>query len=194
MPGFTIDSQGSGPVNNIEFHRQHRWSIESLGIPGDRPSSGATARKLYAQSLQLPSLEFEEESIKSPSTVYKVAKRANWKNCVVKFYDVYGLYEKFADWQNKIWNPAIGIGSASDYKGSPIFVLVDGAGNVQQRYTLMGAYPLSVDHGELSYTNSDIKILTVTYSYDYAETELNDVDPGGAISALAAATAAAFLS
>ena len=184
MPGFNIPSKagggGTGPSNKVEFHRQHRWFIESLGIPpigGSRPGSGAqgvAAKALFAQSLQLPSLEFEQEEIKSPSLVYKVAKRAKWKNCVVKFYDVYGLYKKLEEWQKKIWSPENGIQSAIDYKGEPIFVLVDGKGQPKQRYLLKGAYPLNIDHGELSYTSSEVKILTVTYAYDYATIEFMD--------------------
>lgn len=206
MPGFAIKGQGSGPPNNFEFHRQHRWVIEDLGLPTGTPANevsstgagnivtgptrtrsqggsgsaapngfgGPTRKVLFAQSLQLPSLEFEEEVIKSPSVTYKVAKRAKWKNCVVKFYDVWGLFIEFDKWHQKIWTPDRGIQAAIDYKGEPKFVLTDGQGQVKQRYTLMGAYPLSIDHGELTYTSHEVKLLIVNYSYDYATVELFD--------------------
>lgn len=194
MPGFKVGGQGSGPSNTVDgkdFHRKHRWRISSLGIPssnsqsqnqsslgqtrerggGPNTGSGATSKALWAQSLQLPGLEFTEEQIKSPSMVYKVVSKAKWKNCVVKFYDVWGLFEEFEAWQQKIWTPGKGIQPAIDYKGEPIFELLDGEGNVKQSYTLKGAYPLFIDHGELTYESSGVKILSVTYSYDYAEVE-----------------------
>ena len=183
MPGFNIPSKagggGTGPSNKVEFHRQHRWMIESLGIPGGGSGKGSgaqgvAAKALFAQSLQLPTLEFEQETIKAASLTYKVAKRAKWKNCIVKFYDVYGLHKKFEEWQKKIWSVDKGIQHAIDYKGEPIFVMVDGQGNPKQRYTLNGAYPLSIDHGELSYTSSEVKLLIVTYVYDFATIEFMD--------------------
>lgn len=193
MPGFNITGD-SGPSNkNVEFHRSHRWIIEDLGFPIGSGSdtqglpgstrtraaspgapAGAAQLALYAQSIQLPAVEFEEEKIESASLVYRVAKRANWKPVTAKFYDVWGLYQIFEEWQRKIWNVSRGIQAAVDYKGQPVFALTDGAGEVKQRYTLMGAYPSNITHGDLSYTESNVKLLVVTYSFDYAEVELLD--------------------
>lgn len=183
MPGFSIiGSEQQSPKNDAEFHRAHRWYIRNIGLPGAGGSSGTRTRagsagdpKLYAHTLQLPSLSFEEEKISGgASNYYKIAKRAVWDNVTIKFYDVYGLYKIYRDWQDKIWTPDEGIKKASDYKGQPVFVLTDGQGNDSQIYTLINAYPINVNHGELSYTSNDIKLLTVTYSFDYATFELNN--------------------
>ena len=182
MPGFT----GNGPSPKAEFHRQHRWIIEELGIPSSSGRPGQALRgeakkrsqlALYARDLQLPVLEFDIESIKSPSLEYKIAKHAKWRNCTVSFYDVYGLYKEFYKWQQEIWTPQTGLKAANAYKGQPVFALRDGKGKVRQRFTLKGAFPQSIDHGELSYTNSEIKVLTVTYAYDWAEIEVLDSKP-----------------
>lgn len=174
MPGFNI---GTGnptyPNPNAEFHRSHRWIIEELGVPGMQP-----VERLYAKSMQLPSLTFDEEKIKSgASVVYKIAKKANWQPFTIKFYDTFGMYKGFKKWQDKIWTPEQGIGLACDYKSRVVLTLTDGLGVVKQRYTAIGAYPKSITHGELSYENSDVKLLTVAYSYDYATIEL--MDSGG---------------
>lgn len=182
MPGFT----GNGPNPKAEFHRQHRWIIQDLGIPSSSGRAGQGIRgeskkraelALYARDLQLPVLEFDIESIKSPSLEYKVARRAKWRNCTVSFYDVYGLYKEFEKWQQAIWTPRTGLKPAIDYKGQPVFLLRDGKGAPKQKFTLRGAFPQSIDHGELSYTNSEIKVLTVTYAYDYADVEILDAKP-----------------
>jgi hypothetical protein len=126
---------------------------------------------LYAQSLQLPELSFKEEKIEGASMVYWVASAAKWNKVVVKFYDLHGLHEIFKDWQDLIWNPKDGIKEATGYKGEPKFVLIDGKGEKKQTYTLIGAYPSNVTHGELSYERSEIKILEVTYTFDFAMRE-----------------------
>jgi len=167
MPGFFPSGSIADPGidSNAEYNRVHRWVIESLGFPGP-PSSDRL--RLHAKSIGLPTLKFEEEKIKGGSSYYKIAKRAHWEDITVKFYDVFGLYKVFKEWQDKIWTPADGIKKPSDYKGAPVFLLLDGEGNEVQRFTLSGAYPSKIDHGDLSYENSTIKLLTVTYTYDFA--------------------------
>ena len=182
MPGFNITARDTNGINNkSEFHRNHRWIIEELGTP-----TGAPDERLYAKSVQLPSLTFVEEKIKSGATVeYKIAKKANWQDFTIKFYDVHGLYKHYKKWQDKIWSPSQGIGLATEYKSRVILALTNGEGEVMQRYTAIGAYPKSVTHGELSYENSDVKLLTVAYSYDWATIELFDsggTDTGGSVS------------
>jgi hypothetical protein len=177
MPGFNIQGSGTGsnPNHKVEFHRVHRWIIEDLGT-----ASGGDPLRLYAQSVQLPSLTFDEEKIKSGASItYKIAKKANWQDFTIKFYDVYGLYKLFDTWQKRIWNQDTGIGRADQYKRSVILLLTDGEGNEKQKYTAFGAYPKSITHGDLSYASSEVKLLTVTYSYDFATVEFKDVGKGG---------------
>jgi hypothetical protein len=170
VPGFSIQGGAAfTPNSKAEFHRQHRWIIDNLGDPG------MPIERLYAQSVQLPSLTFDEEQIKTGSTItYKIAKKANWQDFTIKFYDVYGLHKLFENWQRKIWNQTGGIGKASDYKSQVIIKLTDGDGATKQTYTAHGAYPKSITHGDLSYTSNEIKLLTVTYSYDYAVMKFED--------------------
>ena len=174
MPGFNIGRGTDFGINpKREFHRNHRWVIENLGVIPYGP--GAPEERLYAKSVQLPSLAFDEEKINSGATVtYKIAKKANWQDFTIKFYDTFGLYEHFRKWQNKVWSPEFGIGLANDYKSSVILALTDGSGKIVQRYTALGAYPKSVTHGELSYDSPEVKMLTVTYSYDWATIDLMD--------------------
>ena len=180
MPGFKIlgSETNAGPTNMQEFNRAHRWRILDIGFPvpaGGGAGSGPAADKLlgaglFAKSLQLPSLSFEEEKVAGGATTYyKIAKRALWENVTVTFYDTVSLYDIFKKWQDKIWTPEDGIKKASDYKGVATFLLTNNEGDRAQTFKLRNAYPSKIAHGELSYTNSDIKLLTVTYSYDFAE-------------------------
>jgi len=179
MPGFNIGgSQPNQPRNTVEFHRAHRWIISSLGIPTAVGGTSTTEKlRLYAQSIQLPSLSFEEKKIKGGNSYYKIAKRADWQDVVVKFYDVHGLFDLFNKWQDAIWTPEEGIKVPSGYKGDPKFRLLAGDGGKVQEYRLKGAYPKLINHGEMSYTSSEVKILTVTFSYDFAEVEFFSPQP-----------------
>jgi hypothetical protein len=175
MPGFGIT--GDGPSHTIETHRTHRWRVVQFGY--ENVVGGATRNKgqsplLYAKSLSLPTITFEEEKVNSSNLVYKVAKRANWQNVTLRMYDVYRHYQKIEAWRKKIWTPEQGIGLACDYKGQAIFIQYDGMGRTKRTYKLHGAYPSSINHGELSYTDSDIKIIEITYSYDFAEITINE--------------------
>lgn len=174
MPGFIIGNQdGRGPNPKAEFHRSHRWIIENLGVPSGISGGTATdSPRYYAKTLELPSLSLEEEIVDGGSVRYKLAKKATWDNITLTFYDVHGLFPVFHAWQKLIWTQERGIGLANDYKGRPSFLLLDGMGEKQQTYTLIGAYPVKVSHGEMSYATSDIKLLSVTYSFDWAEMEL----------------------
>jgi len=195
MPGFNIGGNGSGPSNLIRLHREHRWEIMDLGIPAGvsgvaQPGgrSGTIARspsqhtrnatKFYAKTLQLPSLSFENEEVKGAGHKYKFAREADWDDVTVTFYDTFGLYQQFKTWQDLIWTPENGIGLADIYKGHPSFALIDEQGKRIQRYNLKGAYPRKISHGDLSYTSSEVKLLSVTFSYDWAEIVLEDNDTG----------------
>ena len=174
MPGFRIAGPGQTvvdgtPRNTAEFHRNHRWRIDSIGIPASINATN-TLGGFYAKSVQLPSLVFEEEKVKTGSSIdYKIAKKAGWQDFTIKFYDVYGLYEVFEQWQAAIWTQEDGIKPPSDYKGQPIISLTGAGGESLQTYTAYGAYPKSITHGDLSYDNSNVKLLSVIYSYDYAQ-------------------------
>jgi hypothetical protein len=193
MPGFAIGG-GSGLSNTARFHREHRWEIITLGIPSGasgvgRPNlrtitrssagGGGDPTKLYAKSIQLPALSFENEEVQGASHTYKFAKKAAWDDLTITFYDTFGLYKSLKTWQDMIWTPEDGIGVADKYKGNPIFGLTDEQGSLVQRYQLVGAYPRKISHGDLSYTNSDIKLLSVVFTYDWAQITLEDNAGGG---------------
>lgn len=190
MPGFAIGGNGSGPNNTDQFHRVHRWRVASLGIPssavsasgslgGTRTRSGAGGgvdnRPIsYVKSLQLPSLSFEEEKVMGSSIYYKFAKSAVWEDVTVKFYDVYRQYEDLRTWQRAIWLPETGLQPANVYKGMPVFELIDHQGRTVQRFELINAYPKKVDHGDLTMTSSEIKIISVVFSFDWANIFVGD--------------------
>jgi hypothetical protein len=174
MPGFNIANAGGRDPSAVEeFHRAHRWAVLTLGEPdgvrGQATTQSGPQKFVFAKSLKLPNLVFDEELIHGGSSPYSIAKVATWQACEVSFYDVFGLYQVFKRWQELIWNPKDGLNVADEYKGQPQFALLDHKGNATFTFKCIGAWPQNVTHGELNYTSSDIKLLTVTFKYDYAE-------------------------
>lgn len=170
MPGFNIGSGNSGdPSPNTEVHRAHRWRIETLGALQN------TGNFLYAKTLQLPNFSVDEETYIGASVKYKFAKVINWEDVTVTFYDVIGLYEQLFGWQNQVFTPNEGIKPADDYKEESRFVQTDGMGEqAGPRYILKNSWPKTISHSPLSYESSEIKLITLVLSYDYA-----DIQPGG---------------
>ena len=180
MPGFAINNTSSdfSIDHKAEFHRSHRWRIEDLGPPANLGIKDFHKLRLYAKTLELPSLTFEDEKVDGASIKYKFPKRALWDNVTVSFYDVYGLYSILRKWQQAIWSPGTGLNLVNDFKGSAKFILTDGFGlEEKQIYTLVGCYPTKITHSELSAASSEIKLLTVVYAFDYATIKINDVTP-----------------
>lgn len=175
MPGFSIGGIGQGPSNKSEFHREHRWRVATLGMPTVSEIEGLTDRLIsHVKSIQLPSLSFEEEKVMGSSFYYKFAKAAIWEDVTVKFYDVFGQYENLRAWQRLIWEPLAGLRPANIYKGQPEFELIGSTGIVAQTFKLINAYPKKISHGELSMESSAVKILSVTFSFDWAEITIDD--------------------
>lgn len=165
MPGFNIGGSGEGPPNTVETLRQHRWRILTLGPVGARESS----RLVIAQSLQLPNVNIEEQVIQGALIAYKFAKTVKWDDATVTFYDTFGLLRELETWRDEVYTDAAGIQSHSDYKQDSEFELLRADGEVDVRIRLKNSWPKNIAHGPLSYGSSDIKIITLTLSYDYAE-------------------------
>ena len=181
MPGFIInDTPRLGNIDHkAEFHRDHRWRIDNLGVPIGigGTTTGTFLPRLYAKTLELPSLSFEDELVDGASLKYKFPKRAIWDNITVSFYDVHGLHNVLREWQLATWSPEEGLKIANDFKGSAIFALTNGQGVAEQIYTIVGCYPTKISHSELSAQSSEIKLLHMTYAFDFATIEIFDEAP-----------------
>jgi hypothetical protein len=172
MPGFNINNQGSGPSNNTETLREHRWLIKQLGSITD----GNTL--LFAKELTLPDFRAERQEVLGGTLWYKFAKSVKWEDCRVLFYDTGEIVPQLYKWRHKVFNVANGIGVHSSaptkggmdagYKQQCIFELLDGKGVAVHTVNLIGAWPSQISEGNLDYTSSAIKLVTVTLTYDYA--------------------------
>jgi hypothetical protein len=104
---------------------------------------------------------------------YKFAKSVNFEDVKVVFYDVFSILETIKKARDTVWTPKHGLGPASEYKGESEFHLLDGAGKPTRIFKLKNSWIKNVSHSDLSYDSSNIKEVTLTISYDWAEEERN---------------------
>jgi hypothetical protein len=164
MPGFNIGGgDNNEPSNTAELNRAHRWRIVSLGenlIDGDM--------LLFAKTLQLPGFTVEEEVITSAAIKYKFAKTVNWEDVAISFYDTVGLFPALIEWQNKVYTEDAGIQPAASYKLQSTLSQTDSTGEPINQFILHGSWPKALTHSPLSYESSDIKMVDLILSYDFA--------------------------
>jgi hypothetical protein len=168
MPGFNIGGGGSGKEPSItsDIKRVHRWRIDQLGeliINRDVHQ--------YAQSLTWPNISIDEETVMGAAINYKFAKAASFDDVTIAFYDADYVFSNLETWFKLIYTPNSGIGMANEYKKDSKFTLTDGMGEQLDTVTLKNSWPKSISHSQLTYDNSELKLVNLTLSYDWAEFE-----------------------
>lgn len=150
--------------NDAEFLRNHRWIIKELG--------DVYVEDIVAKELQLPDLQIQKQLILNGQLTYKYAKSVEWQDLQVVFYDNGELLKLLDDWKKLIYSDGSGIkshGSSGGYKKKCTFCLVSGCGAIVNTIALSGAWPSSISYGRLSYEDTNIKIVTLTLTYDWAD-------------------------
>lgn len=159
----------NAPTITNEPLRAHRWIIQKLGntFVGD-----ATKLLFVAQSFTPPNRTIEPREIQGGQLVYKFAEKVNWDDVVVSFYDVRDMLPKLEEWHDTVYTNEDGIkvhSSGGGYKQESIFTLLSGQGIPVREHKLHGSWPKRIEHAEMSYTSSELKLVTVTIAYDWSE-------------------------
>ena len=126
------------------------------------------------------------------SLVYKYAGMVTWEDIRITFYDTAaGGYiptsgvpgsaqiktsTVLKNWRENVWSSKTGLQSPSDYKKWSTISIYTLDWSIRSIWTLHGSWPSVVKEGDLTYTSTDIKVIEVTISYDWAEL---DETPGG---------------
>jgi hypothetical protein len=162
LPGFAINGRGGVLSNKVELLFNHRWIIERLG-PIDQRAC------LVARDLGLPDTKIDRQEVLGGLLYYKFAKSVRWDDAIVTFYDDQTIYSQLLNWQSKVYSVKTGIGQhhpGGGYKMDSVFALTDGEDVTLETIILKNSWPAQISPGKLSYTNSDIKLITVTLAFD----------------------------
>lgn len=129
------------------------------------------------QSCTLPESSNNPIEVPFGNSVAKVAGRREFGQGNIVFMDAMkvDVEKTLLKWQNKIYNAKTGkMGWVEDYKKTASITEYGPDGTYRRSWTLLGAWPSSVNYGEMSSENADKKTISVTLEYDNAYRD--DVD------------------
>jgi len=178
MPGFAIQGingifgglagNAQSPTATQEYLYSYTWEIFKL--------MGTTDLLINAKDISTPTFTVGIETQQGASLEYKFAKNVSYDDIKVTFYDAVGMIKIFKDWRETVWTSKDGLKTAESYKRDSTLIIYPPSWDVKQsvEWRLTGSWPSSIRHGELTYTSSDVKLVEVTVTYDFAESFLKD--------------------
>lgn len=176
MPGFIVrggvDGQFGGVDNDVavrsteEYIYNYTWQIVDLF-----GTSASDSAIINAKHATLPTFTVGIEKVQGASLEYKFAKNVTWDDVKVTFYDSVGLLKVLIEWRKSVWTAQRGLAMAEEYKkDSRIEVLgPNWDPDKSNTWHLHGSWPSVIRHGDLTYTNSDVKVVEVNVTYDFAD-------------------------
>lgn len=175
MPGFAVQSidgnlggragGGVGVSATQEYIYNYTWEIFQLFENYDN-------LLLNAKDITTPTFSVGIENHQGASLEYKFAKNVSYDDVKVVFYDVVGMIKIFKEWRQSVWTSFSGLKSPNEYKKRSSLAIYPPNWDIDkgELWTLIGSWPSVIRHGELTYTSSDVKIVEITVTYDYADT------------------------
>jgi hypothetical protein len=175
MPGFIVTTDrapmggqiGDGRMHaRREYYYNYMWEIQHLF---EQRSFSSEDSLISLKDATLPTFTVNKESYNGASLEYKFAKNVTWDDIKVTWYDSRGLLKHLQKWRQMVWTPELGIRPPNLYKKESILHHFLPTGDALNSWTLINSWPSQIRHGDLTYTSSDIKIVEVTVTYDWAE-------------------------
>lgn len=149
--------------NEAEPKRMFRWVVEIDGID-------AWTAKTFAR----PSQKFESVTIDYINQKRYIAGKNEWNTLALTLWDpiMPSASQKITQWLRLVHDAPTGrMGYAEMYKKNFSLKLLDGPGNVVEKWNVIGAWPMEVDFGELDYANSETATIQVTIRMDECRQE-----------------------
>lgn len=186
MPGFLISNTStqaqSGayarlvPDSNSDWIREHRYRLIRL-LNIDMINAENNGEFLHLKEVSLPTKSIKRTDVETAATTYKFAKKGEYSDLELTFYGSRLLYEKILALHDRAHSITTGPGDYNLYKGQVELLVYESYANGRLqtgpddglRYVFENAWVADVDHGNLTFTSSEIKTITVTVSIDYYE-------------------------
>lgn len=169
MPGFSVNSIGIGPTANVRPYYKYTWEL--ITIFGETIGSTPNGDKLpliYIKEASLPSYDIEKEEVQGASLTYKFAKSIKWNDIKLIWYDTVGMAKKLRDWRSNVWTPEDGFKAPAEYKRNSILKSMTYDWNEPNNWSLINCWPQSIKAGDLTYAESEIKVIDLNLTYDWA--------------------------
>lgn len=194
MPGFVVGNDGlaigghgdHSPSASNEYYYSYTWEITGLLYDSERSSDNSRTANAHNRSegrnilvnvkeLTLPTFTVNKEMVQGNSLEYKYAKSVHWEDIRITWYDVKGLIGIIKTWRESVWHHDDGIRSATKYKRDSIvaqFLPHDYDSRIS--YYCHNSWPSMIKYGDLTYTQSDVKVVEISLTYDWAEEQIGD--------------------
>lgn len=177
MPGFNVSGLGSGPTNLNKPFCTYTW--EAVVLP-----QGVLPNNIYFRDCTEPTFNVLQEKVESAAVIYKYAAQADWEDIRASFYDVPREGKRLIDaikrWSESVWTSIDGIKFADKTIGDPLgrgsggyksdtrLKVTNSDESDEYTWLLTGSWPSEIKGSDLSYASSDIKIVDMTITYDFA--------------------------
>jgi len=177
MPGFSVptkDSTFGGHSRKVdasatEYYYSYTWQIFQLFETTIDNNALVSLR-----DTTLPTFTANQDTYVASSLEYKWAKSVTWEDIKVTWYDTTGLINVMRDWRSRIWSQEKGLMVASEYKKRSQIDVYLPTGRQVVTWCLIGSWPKVIRQGELTYTSSDVKLVEVVITYDWAYDSVTD--------------------
>lgn len=159
----TLGAMHLSATKKYEIQRTNNFEVQIDGLGSDIT--------LLVQSCPLPTISNEAIEVNYGNSKVKVAGKANFDDIEISVLDAIGVDTemKLWEWRKKVYDPETDkIGFAQDYKKSGRIYQYAPDGTYLRTWKIIGAFPTTMNLGELSYENSDKKTISMTISIDKA--------------------------
>lgn len=126
---------------------------------------------LMVQSCTLPEVSTPVVELPYGNSKAKVAGQVEYADGNIVIMDAIkiDIERQLIEWQNQVYDPKTGkMGWVDQYKRDVIVTQYGPDGTFERKWQFIGAWPSSINYGELSGESSDKKNITITLSYDKA--------------------------
>lgn len=141
--------------------------------------------KQYVKVASRPQLEIGEVELHFLNAIQWIPGKGKWNPLTVTYYDVADdKLKPLYDWIASIYdfNKAAGEGNSSGsgnlpqtekagWAGTGTLEMLDGCGNVIEKWTFYEAWPQSINFGDLDYSSPDECNIEVTFRFNKAKLE-----------------------
>lgn len=170
MPGFSVNGFGKGPTSSVKPYYKYTWEVVSLfgdGI-GSTPA-GDKLPLIFLRDASLPTYDIDREEVQGATLTYKFAKSIKWADIKITWYDTVGLVNKLREWRRNVWTPEEGFKAPNEYKRDSVLNSLTYSWDTPNSWQLFNCWPQSIKAGDLTYTESEIKMVEVNVCYDWAD-------------------------
>ena len=180
----------------IEPKSKSRWFLAMHQIPTDGAETGPNDLAFAASTAARPGMTFNQIETHRLNDKFYWAGKPTWNELPMTFYDFINEANSVSQilwkWKDKIHDPVSGqMGFKRNYSApSAMLAMLTPEMEVAEKWFLFNIWPTNLDGQELSYEDDGIAMMSVTFRYDYALHEDEDVKTPDSIANTNAETAA----